>query len=344
MDDLRFLTNSYDDKIARIKSIKAPLNFVYITDEHNRLNQYTLEKDGSKHPGEYELAVNAIRSIQYLLDRCPEIRFVINGGDVGNDYNKDPKAIRESFQEVFDALYSLSVPVHNCVGNHDDALGACKDRGDDTNKYVILPEEMYAMCSKYNPTDELYYYFDVDPNYRFIILNTNDKPFLKDRSGQYAFGWRMEISQKQIEWFENDALKTQRRIVVVSHSPLHNQGIYGTFGAPIGIKAYDDTLNAPRAYYDIMQSQNVVFQLCGHVHHDNVVYDQTLLTITTQCSMAQEWAPASPKRTIGTITETAFDVFSITDDVVYMTRFGAGNDREAHILRPYPFPVGGFYS
>ena len=36
---------------------------------------------------------------------------------------------------------------------------------------------------------------------------------------------------------------------------------------------------------------------------------------------------------IGTISETAFDVFSITDSQIYMTRFGAGEDRVGTIMR-----------
>ena len=333
MRDLRYLTDHYDDKIRRIRAIGAPLNFVFITDEHNRLNQYDLKKRGIDDPRRYELAVNAIDSIQYILDRCPEIRFVINGGDVGNDYSPDPLAIRQSCREVFDALYRLSVPVHCCVGNHDDALGNAIARGFDTSVFGILPDEMHTLCMKYNPTPENYYYFDTDPDYRIVILNSSDKPYLQDKNGQYPFGWRLEISNKQMEWFENDALNTDRKIILICHSPLHNAGIYGTFDAPEGIKPYDDTLNAPRAYYDILHSPQVIVQICGHVHYDNIVYDGTLPTITTLSSFAQEWAPASPKRAMGTITETAFDVFSFTDDVIYMTRFGAGTDREAHILR-----------
>lgn len=35
-------------------------------------------------------------------------------------------------------------------------------------------------------------------------------------------------------------------------------------------------------------------------------------------------------------TETAFDVFSVTDDAVYMTRFGAGTDRQVAIIKRHP--------
>ena len=47
----------------------------------------------------------------------------------------------------------------------------------------------------------------------------------------------------------------------------------------------------------------------------------------------QEWAPSCPKREHGTVTETAFDVFSVKDDLMVITRFGAGCDRAATFLR-----------
>ena len=48
MEDIGYLTDHYDEKIERIKRIGAPLNFVFITDQHNRLNEYTNEYTGVK--------------------------------------------------------------------------------------------------------------------------------------------------------------------------------------------------------------------------------------------------------------------------------------------------------
>ena len=73
--------------------------------------------------------------------------------------------------------------------------------------------------------------------------------------------------------------------------------------------------------------------LAGHLHYDNLLYNEGILTVTTLSSYAQEWAPTSPRREVGTVTETAFDVFSIKDRTVYITRFGAGEDRVGHLAR-----------
>lgn len=331
MNDLTYLTSHYDEKIRRIKETGAPLNFIFITDMHNRLNQRAVKSA----PGQYELAANAIRSMQYILDRCPEISFVVSGGDIGNDYDPDPAKMRASHQEVMDALYGLSVPVHCVIGNHDDGIGNSLDRGNRNIREVgIFPEEMHALCMKYSPTKENYYYID-DPKlpYRFVFLNTSDKAYFADLEEKVPFGWRLEASNRQAEWLEGDALKTDREIFIFSHSPIHNAGIFGSEGMPLGIKPYDDLFNGPRIYYAIKHCPQVRAMIAGHVHYDNLLYDDRILSITSLCSFVQEWAPGCPKREFGTITETAFDVFSVTGEKLVITRFGAGEDRVGTFLR-----------
>ncbi len=331
MNDLTYLTSHYDEKIRRIKETGAPLNFIFITDMHNRLNQRAVKSA----PGQYELAANAIRSMQYILDRCPEISFVVSGGDIGNDYDPDPAKMRASHQEVMDALYGLSVPVHCVIGNHDDGIGNSLDRGNRNIREVgIFPEEMHALCMKYSPTKENYYYID-DPKlpYRFVFLNTSDKAYFADLEEKEPFGWRLEASNRQAEWLEGDALKTDREIFIFSHSPIHNAGIFGSEGMPLGIKPYDDLFNGPRIYYAIKHCPQVRAMIAGHVHYDNLLYDDRILSITSLCSFVQEWAPGCPKREFGTITETAFDVFSVAEEKLVITRFGAGEDRVGTFLR-----------
>lgn len=332
MRDIEYLTKHYDEKTERINNIDAPLNFVFITDMHNRMNQYdegfVKSVTGEK---KYELASDHIRSIQYILDRCPKINFVVCGGDVGDDYHKDAETYKNSVREVYDELYKLSVPVYGVVGNHDDGIGNCYDLGYDCRTHSIMPEEMHRIAMKYNPQKENYYYIDVEPGYRMVFLNCSDLPYQFNDEGHCPFGWRLEISDRQAKWFEQ-TLITDRKIIVFSHAPLHNEGVFGSEGMPQCIKPYDDTLNAPRIIYDISQSKNVIANICGHVHYDNIVYRNGLLTISTLCSLVQEWAPSCPERRLGTITETAFDVYSVKNDAIYITRFGAGNDRVAAII------------
>ncbi|MBP3361154.1 MAG: metallophosphoesterase [Clostridia bacterium] len=333
MRDISYLTDNYDEKIAEINKFDAPLNFVFITDQHNRMNEFSVAENRVPGMTEFEYAVDAINSIQYILDRCPKISMVINGGDMGNDYNPDPQEIIKSHKEVMEALYNLSVPVHTCIGNHDNALGPCTDEGRDNRDYVILPERMHELCMKYNPTPDNYYYIDLEEqNFRFVFLDVSDGRYNQDKNGQYQ-GWMYEISNKQAAWFETEALNTDRKIIVFCHGPVSNKGIYGTENYPQGIKPYDDLINGPRVHYAMVNNKNVVCHIAGHVHYDNLLYDDGILTVTTQSSLAWAWCPACPERKCKAITETAFDVFSIKDNVVKITRFGAGEDRVGCLQR-----------
>ncbi|MBQ0102110.1 MAG: metallophosphoesterase [Firmicutes bacterium] len=334
MADISYITDSFEEKIRRVNEIGAPVNFLFITDEHNRLHEYSRKKRNPDNPQPYELASNAIEAVRYVIERCPSIQFVVNGGDIGNDYAPDYDDIIASYREVYDGLYSLPLPVHCVIGNHDDMLGNAIDHGRDTRIFKFLPDEMHEMCMKYNPTPENYYYVDdKEHGFRYVFMNTSDRPYFTDESGQYVFGWRIEVSTKQAQWLENEALKTDLNVIVFSHAPLHNEGLFGTEGMPDGIKPYDDLLGGPRVYHDIKVSENVIANISGHVHFDNLIYDGDLIRLTSLDSFADEWAPNSPKRTIGTHLETAFDVFSLKDGVMYITRFGAGEDRVALMKR-----------
>lgn len=323
MERLRYLTDYYDEPIRRIKELGAPLNFIFVSDQHHMFRYSTVE---------------AVESMQYILDRCPEITCVVSGGDIGNDYDPDPASFRKTMHDMMNALYGLSVPVHCCIGNHDDYIGNCIDHGWDTRN-GILPDEMHALCMKYNPTPENYYYTDLDigEGYRFVFLNTSDKPYLRDDSGQYPLaGWRLEISDRQAAWFENEALNTTRRILVFSHSPIRNKGIVGSEGAPDCIKPYDDLRNGGRVYYHLKNCRNVIAHLAGHVHYDNVYYDDDLPIVTTFSAYRGRWTQTCIPRQMGTYTETSFDVVSIKDSAMYLTRFGAGADRAVELLRTVP--------
>ncbi len=332
MCDIRFLTDHYDEKIKKINELDAPINFVFITDMHHGANRF-LNRIGEDI--EFEDGVKHIESIQYVLDRCQDIQCVISGGDIGNEYDFDPEKARETNFQIMDALYRLSVPVHCVVGNHDDMTGCRTDRKKDNTEVAFPPDEMHKLCMKYNPTSENYYYIDFEEqNYRFVFLNTSDKPYHKLPNGQYPYGWRLEVSEEQAVWFEKDALATDKNIVIFSHSPVHNEGLVGTGGDNEAcMKPYDDLLNGPRIYYDIKKSPNVVAMIAGHVHFDNLIYDDEIPMITTLCSLVQEWTDLCPKRKVGTITETAFDVISIKEKRMYLTRFGAGEDRSAYLGR-----------
>lgn len=332
MRDIRYLTSHYDEKIKSINDFGAPLNFVFITDEHNREHCPLPLDQWARGEGDFELAADHIRSIQYILDRCPGISCVVNGGDIGK-YSTDPVVTRAANREVMDALYSLSVPVHCCIGNHDSSEWLVENP--DCEEDAILPEELHELCMKYNPTKENYYYTDFpEAGYRFIFLNSCDRPYRRDAEGRMIMDYPLEISNRQANWLEKEALLTEHKIMIFSHAPVSNEHLFGTVGRGGGyVRSHDDTLNSSRVWTAIASCPKVSALIHGHVHYDNLLYRDRMVVVTTLSSYADTWAPSCPPREIGTITETAFDVFSIKGNLMKITRFGAGCDRMATLLR-----------
>jgi len=344
MSKLSYLTDSYDAKIKRINDIDAPFNFVFITDMHNRLNELDFkDRNIDIKPANISFAVDTVDSIQYILDRCKGIDYVISGGDIGNDYDPDKKAIRDSIKEIMSALHSLSVPVHHCIGNHDDVTGDFRVGSYGNNNfsadYAILPDEMHKLCMQSNPTDENYYYIDHDAQdggYRLVFLNTSDKDYhINPETGLYDN--YVEISKKQEVWLKDEVLNTKRKVIVFSHVPVSHVGIYGTGRPPSRLADENELINGDNVYAILKNSPNVLAQIAGHVHADNVNMDGDLPTITTLCSLIQQMSDKCPERDIGNYKETAFDVYSVKGDKLYITRFGAGEDRTVDIKRANNF-------
>ncbi len=334
MRDISYLTDNYGEQIKKINELNAPLNFVFITDIHNRLSYQVREERN----GQYELGIETIESIRYILERCPGISMVVCGGDTINDYFPTGEEIRNTLTEVMDAFYSLPVPVHYCIGNHDDGLATAAGRGKATDEFVLLPDELHEICMKNSPTKENYYYIDDEnTNFRFLFLNTNDVKYHKDDKGHYVSNnHSTAISAKQIEWLKNDALKTDRDVLVFSHVPLCNKGMFGNDFRPKYIIQYENMTNGPEAYRELKYDPNVMAIFSGHVHYDNLVYEDELLEFTTAAALVQperNFQPYFDKREYGKATETAFDVVSIKDDAAYLTRFGAGHDRVGCMLK-----------
>lgn len=89
--DISYLTDNYDVKIEKIKRINAPLNIVFYTDPHNGLSQWDCMKQPDYADDDYETASDAVASMQYIIDRLPNIKCVVCGGDLGNDYHDVPE-------------------------------------------------------------------------------------------------------------------------------------------------------------------------------------------------------------------------------------------------------------
>lgn len=335
MNDLSYLTDSYDDKIQRIRQINAPLNFIFFTDPHNGLTEWDCPKHPDWKPDQWCSPVNAAASMQYIIDRIPNLQCVVCGGDLGCDYHSNPAEAHKSIQEMMDALYQLSVPVHCLIGNHDDCVTTKYLEGADSEtlkKFILYPEDLHKMCMKENPTSKNYYYTDFpELGYRFVFLNTSDFYYGFDSEDKLIHPISVGVSREQILWFKK-VVETDLKVLVFSHAPISTWGHYPD------CNSVNCMSNAPWLWEVMKKSDRVMASFSGHLHYDNVVYDGPVVAISTTDASGLyhgQWDVACPRRTYGTATETAFDVVSVTDSVIYCTRFGSGTDRIARIMRHY---------
>ncbi len=330
MKDLSYLTDRYDEKIQKVLSIGAPLNFIFYTDPHNGLSRHDCPKHPDYAPTDYESAVDALNSMRYILDRV-KIDCLVCGGDIGNDYAKTGEKAHETFREIMEAMYALPVPVHNCIGNHDDCVCTRILEPEDKSPvetYILTKEQLHALCMKNNPTEENYYYVDFDEQgYRFVFMNTSDFPYGIDEAGNLNHPInKVAVSDKQLAWLRETVSSTKNRVIVFSHAPLSCRGMFGA-GDPEG---------GPEAVQILQEADNAVAMFSGHIHLDFVTYEGHLANISVQAATALthgQWGATAPWRDFGAYTEVCFDVVSVKGDSIYLTRFGAGDDRMATVIR-----------
>ena len=111
-----------------------------------------------------------------------------------------------------------------------------------------------------------------------------------------------------------------------------------------------------RTNYDFTEAPDIgiLFTLQGHVHYDNLFWsgydsegtysrgnayngetlDQTkgqIPHIFTSCDAYRNRDSAAPAMELGTITEQCFDIVSVSDGHIHLTRFGAGSDRDVYV-------------
>lgn len=331
-----------DSRINTIKSKQGSgkFNFAYITDMHMTNN------------------VGSSGELLDYLDSKVDIPYVLNGGDTVNNYDKTMKS--EAVAQI-DNMFKVMAPVKNkmlyAMANHDD--------NSITNKWdqTITDVEQYNRYFSYlsgrvtaGPSGKYYFADDVTNQVRYIVLDSIDIPYIRNSDGsvKYKGQWIYAFRQAQLTWLADVALNVPNPnwyVVVMSHVPPSGTGIvgydYDTRNADMALgilKAFKERTSVNMSSKSNVESDfkasisksfvgrggNVVAWLSGHVHYDNLVTTtEGIKLITTTPDSLFTWADG-PTKTRGTISEQAFDVFTIdkNTNTGYITRVGAGNSRQ----------------
>ena len=286
------------------------------------------------------------------------IQFILIGGDI-IDRETSHEVIFSVFNEAFSGVKESRRPVAIILGNHDD--------NPYTNNVPLTKNQDRALFIDMNTVDMIapdsvknYYYFD-RLGYRFICLDAIDYP-----SGYAGDNW-WGFSQTQVEWLAGVLRQTTQKTIIFSHITLdddHNGwglGNNGEYTKDIRdlIEAYNgrDSITLYGQKYNFSNATGkIMFVHAGHAHFDEqyTKAGMTIPLLVTTCAKNEtsmsglvlvsgntyeaggegnHWNTTGwrckfwPERVLGTITESAFDVVSVGENIVNVFRVGAGEDR-----------------
>ncbi len=338
--------NDYlDKKIEEIhkNQIKAGTNsssFALITDLHWASNE--------KH---------SAAILKKVMDDCG-IPFFFNGGDVvcGSGICPASSLTREisEFNEAFIELAEKCIPVQ---GNHDACYSTFpipmyyKEslKKAEMYEYYFRPYTQYKN-HVFGPDGFYCYADDLQHKMRYISINTFIKYTDELREdglpvcdGAHTTG----IMQEQLDWLAHVALDVPSpdwTVVVCSHIPLYYMS--ANFGVAMGIcdafrkhTKYSTTRtdeNRPNFNVEIDvdftgRGGDLAIWVGGHTHFDETrITTSGIISTATLNDSIHNDSHSEFLHTKGTVTEHAFDVFTIdkNNHKIYTTRIGCGENRE----------------
>ncbi|MEJ2880259.1 metallophosphoesterase family protein [Pedobacter sp. GR22-6] len=228
---------------------KPALRIAHLTDVHL--------KDEFGAPGKFA------KCLHHLQSQTPKVDFVLNGGDIVFDMNKENlHRINAQWELLEKTMKSeCSLPVHYCLGNHDIWW-------QEEDRKQAFYGKNYAMerLELSKP-----YYSMIKGGWKFIIL---DSVHL-DIDGTWYIG---KLGDEQFSWLEQELKVTDPKtpVLVMSHIPILTallmieDNIVNRWEM-LGGDMHTDTSKIINLFY---QYPNVKLCLSGHLHmRDKVVYN-----------------------------------------------------------------------
>ncbi|MDC6327203.1 metallophosphoesterase family protein [Staphylococcus auricularis] len=125
-------------------------------------------------------------------------------------YEEQTDKYLKKTEKLLDLISYLHIPTLHVLGNHDMDFNSKAE----AIRYYGIPNN--------------YYYKDID-EFRFIVLDTNfylnnkGEEVDYDRGNYFNEKRQALLSQEQVEWLKEDALITERAIILLSHNPLKDE-------------------------------------------------------------------------------------------------------------------------
>ncbi len=246
---------TYATTRPRAVSIKESLSdsftFVHLTDFH--IGDPRGLTENFKEIFSWKASRKTIEEIN-LLD--PD--FVIISGDLtfGQLY---PFEYTFEYQTCYEILQEFKVPTYLCPGNHDGYVQTFQDG-------LKFWEEYFG---------PQYYSFDYHDTH-FLSINSYDWPYRARLGFSYlVFNWGGSIQAGQLAWIENDLIThsdSNQTLMMIHHNPL-----WDTTGDSLVGKGYYNQ----EEILHLIRSHGVDAVFDGHVHYDDITFDNETLYVTT---------------------------------------------------------------
>ena len=319
-----YFDNDYlDGKVSTVqqRSFVNGVSFGFITDVHTG-----------------DSACNSMKLARYIDNKTSALPFMLFGGDVPETNTGTEAGLYEQaakWQQMM-AQYGKH-RVYSCHGNHD-YLSRLSDNSDfNTSWWTAYSYGMGYMPDNIhlNANGNMSYYFDIPgKSTRFIVLDQYSG------SNRPTFTGYVVMSAEDYTWLVDVALNVNDyKVIILMHQPLNLTGgegytntlallesvisgfaqhthVQGSYGPAVVDKDFSTN------------TSELVCVLAGHIHKDASGTNDGYLTIVTTSDGL--YTTDGYSRTMGTVTEGAFDCISVDFDSrkIYCTRIGAGSDRE----------------
>lgn len=309
--------------------------------------------------------VNIGKVSQYLCDIF-DIPLVITSGDImSQTSHSSVETVYTEYKNCREILSYIDTDRFLAtIGNHDGAWGApvdgkyyLKDIGNRALYNEVYRKQATDLTRVFGD-DGTYFYIDSkSQKIRILMLNGHtDGDGSNDEDGLaiYSSMWNSVYGTEQLQWIADtlNSVPDGYKVIAFAHEPLteSNDGnlVASLFEAYNNKTSYSNEINVQSDYWgkDLTDSPYILSKVnCdftnakgefiayfhGHIHYDRVdttSYDFPCISITTAGGDVRDSNPV--ERIVGTATETALDVVTIDKEarIIYMTRVGAGIDRE----------------
>lgn len=292
------------------------------------------------------------------VDESRNIDFVVLGGDyLWNNTNTTLARAERAYKLLQECFYQFKDKQFALKGNHDDNSLANNENYivSDSVRYGYLGQQYTnAVKIKYGNTEKSYGYIDFErQKVRAIFINTVDIP--TSYGGQHITGIgndqlnfiadALDISESgwAVIFFSHHVIVNNATMAIDSEAylePTHGgDALWGMIQAFKNETTYSkvSTLTDYEYSVDVDYSNNgssdVIACINGHTHHDlSTTQDGVLLISTTASGFQQtkyDSTGASITSTANTISETAFDIYSVDriNRTIKTSRYGAGQNR-----------------